>query len=108
MTKPKTYGEYADQTPDAHVDSRVRDREITDEAWVMLNMEDELSPEIVQKLKVTKGRRTYVDYYDEYHSSKMKEGGLCEAVMDHILYELSMIHEDMISDVSPNRKEIER
>lgn len=44
----------------------------------------------------------------EYHSSKMKEGGLCEAVMDHILYELSMIHEDMISDVSPNRKEIER
>ena len=44
----------------------------------------------------------------EYHSSKMKEGGLCEAVMDHILYELSMIHEDMISDVSPNRKELEQ
>lgn len=65
MTKPKTYGEYADQTPDAHVDKRVRDREITDDAWVMLHMEDELRPEIVQKLKVTRGRRTYVDYYDE-------------------------------------------
>lgn len=44
----------------------------------------------------------------EYHSSKMKEGGLCEAVMDHILYELHMINEDMLSDVSPNRKELEQ
>ena len=65
MTKPKTYGEYANQTSDVHVDSRVRDREITDDAWMMLNMEDELRPEIVQRLEVTKGRRTYVDYYDE-------------------------------------------
>lgn len=65
MTRPKTYGEYADQTSDVHVDSRVRDREITDDAWVMLHMEDELEPEIVQKLKVTQGRRTYVDYYDD-------------------------------------------
>lgn len=65
MTRPKTYGEYADQTPGVHVDSRVRDREITDDAWMMLNMEDELEPEIVQRLNVTKGRRTYVDYYDE-------------------------------------------
>ena len=65
MTRPKTYGEYAEQTPDVHVDSRVRDREITDDAWVMLHMEDELEPEIVQRLNVTKGRRTYVDYYDE-------------------------------------------
>ena len=65
MTRPKTYGEYAEQTPDVHVDKRVRDREITDDAWMMLHMEDELEPEIVQKLKVTKGRRTYVDYYDE-------------------------------------------
>lgn len=65
MTRPKTYGEYADRTPDVHVDSRVRDREITDDAWVMLHMEDELEPEIVQKLKVTQGRRTYVDYYDD-------------------------------------------
>lgn len=65
MTRPKTYGEYANQTSDVHVDSRVRDREITDDAWVMLHMEDELEPEIVQKLKVTRGRRTYVDYYDE-------------------------------------------
>lgn len=65
MGRPKTYGEYADQTPDVHVDSRVRDREITNDAWMMLNMEDELRPEIVQRLKVTKGRRTYVDYYDE-------------------------------------------
>lgn len=65
MTRPKTYGEYADQTPDVRVDSRVRDREITDDAWMMLHMEDELRPEIVQRLKVTEGRRTYVDYYDE-------------------------------------------
>lgn len=65
MERPKTYGEFADQTPDVHVDSRVRDREITNDAWMMLRMEDELRPEIVQKLKVTKGRRTYVDYYDE-------------------------------------------
>ena len=65
MTRPKTYGEYAEQTPDVHVDSRVRDREITDDAWVMLHTEDELEPEIAQKLKVTQGRRTYVDYYDD-------------------------------------------
>lgn len=65
MTRPKTYGEYADQTPDVHVDDRIRDREITDTAWMMLQMEDELRPEIVQRLKVTKGRRTYVDYYDD-------------------------------------------
>ena len=65
MTRPKTYGEYADQTPDVHVDSRVRDREITDDAWMMLCMEDELRPEIVQKLSVTKGKRTYIDHYDE-------------------------------------------
>ena len=65
MGRPKTYGEYADQTPDVHVDSRVRDREITDDAWMMLHMEDELRPEIVQRLKVTEGRRTYVDYYDD-------------------------------------------
>lgn len=51
MTRPKTYGEYAEQTPDVHVDSRVRGREITDDAWMMLHMEDELRPEIVQKLK---------------------------------------------------------
>ena len=65
MTRPKTYGEYAEQTPDVHVDSRVRGREITDDAWMILHMEDELRPEIVQKLKVTRGRRTYVDYYDD-------------------------------------------
>lgn len=65
MTRPKTYGEYANQTSDVHVDKRVRDREITDTAWMMLQMEDELRPEIVQRLKVTKGRRTYVDYYDD-------------------------------------------
>lgn len=65
MGRPKTYGEYVDQTPDVHVDSRVRNREITDTAWMMLQMEDELRPEIVQRLKVTKGRRTYVDYYDD-------------------------------------------
>lgn len=65
MTRPKTYGEYAEQSPDVHVDIRARDREITDDAWVMLHMEDELRPEIVQRLNVTKGRRTYVDYYDE-------------------------------------------
>ena len=65
MTKPKTYGEFADEMHDVHIDERVRDREITDDAWLMLHMEDELRPEIVQRLKVTKGRRTYVDYYDE-------------------------------------------
>ena len=65
MTRPKTYGEYANQTSDVHVDSRVRDREITNDAWMMLNMEDELEPEIVQRLKVSEDRRTYVDYYDE-------------------------------------------
>ena len=65
MTRPKTYGEYANQTSDVHVDKRVRDREITDDAWMILHMEDELEPEIVQKLKVTNGRRTYVDYYDD-------------------------------------------
>ena len=41
------------------------------------------------------------------HSAK-SESDLCGVVMDHILYELHMINEDMLSDVSPNRKEIER
>lgn len=38
------------------------------------------------------------------HSAK-SESDLCDVVMDHILYELHMINEDMLSDVSPNRKE---
>lgn len=38
------------------------------------------------------------------HSAK-SESDLCGVVMDHILYELHMINEDMLSDVSPNRKE---
>lgn len=33
MTKPKTYGEFADQMQDVHIDERVRDREISEDAW---------------------------------------------------------------------------
>lgn len=46
MTKPKTYGEFADTTPTVYVDIRVRDREITDDMWRVLNTENELSPAI--------------------------------------------------------------
>lgn len=41
MTKPKTYGEFADQMQDVHIDERVRDREIIDDAWQ--NWEDILA-----------------------------------------------------------------
>lgn len=33
MTRPKTYGEYANQTPNVTVDIRVRDRGITADMW---------------------------------------------------------------------------
>ena len=65
MTKPKTYGEYADQTPNVTVDIRVRDREITDDAWRVLNAENELSPDIVEQFNMCGDKHTYIDYHDD-------------------------------------------
>ena len=65
MTRPKTYGEYADQTPDVTVDIRVRDREITDDMWRVLNAENELSPDIVEQLNMCGDKHTYIDYHDD-------------------------------------------
>lgn len=38
MTRPKTYGEFADANEYIRVDERLRDREISDDAWRILNM----------------------------------------------------------------------
>lgn len=65
MTKPKTYGEYADQTPNVTVDIRVRDREITDDAWRVLNAEDELPQDIVEQFNMDSDKHTYIDYHDD-------------------------------------------
>lgn len=65
MNRPKTYGEYADQTPDVTVDIRVRDREITNDMWRVLNAENELSPDIVEQFNMGGDKHTYIDYYDD-------------------------------------------
>lgn len=65
MTRPKTYGEYANQIPNVTVDIRVRDREITDNAWRVLNAENELSPDIVEQFNMGGDKHTYIDYYDD-------------------------------------------
>lgn len=65
MTKPKTYGEFADTTPTVYVDIRVRDREITDDMWRVLNAENELSPDIVEQFNMGSDKHTYIDYYDD-------------------------------------------
>lgn len=60
MTRPKTYGEYADQTPNVTVDIRVRDREITDDAWRVLNAENELPQDIVEQFNMDSDKHTYM------------------------------------------------
>lgn len=65
MTKPKTYGEYADQTPNVTVDIRVRDRESIDDMWRVLNAENELSPDIVEQFNMCGDKHTYIDYHDD-------------------------------------------
>lgn len=64
MTRPKTYGEYANRIPNVTVDIRVRDREITDNAWRVLNAENELSTDIVEQFNMGSNKHTYIDYYD--------------------------------------------
>lgn len=61
MTRPKTYGEYANQIPNVTVDIRVRDREITDNAWRVLNAENELSPDIVEQFNMDSDKDTNKD-----------------------------------------------
>ena len=61
MTRPKTYGEYANQAPNVTVDIRVRDREITDDMWRVLNAENELSPDIVEQFNMC-GDKPVVEY----------------------------------------------
>lgn len=65
MTRPKTYGEYANQTSNVTVDIRVCDREITDNAWRVLNAENELSLDIVEQFNMGSDKHTYIDYYDD-------------------------------------------
>lgn len=69
MTRPKTYGEYANQTSNVTVDIRVRNREITDNAWRVLNAENELSLDIsldiVEQFNMDSDKHTYIDYYDD-------------------------------------------
>lgn len=65
MTRPKTYGEYANQAPNVTVDIRVRDREITDDMWRVLNAEDELPQDIVEQFNMGSDKHTYIDYYDD-------------------------------------------
>lgn len=65
MTRPKTFSEFADTTPGVCVDIRVRDREITDDAWRVLNAENELSQDIVEQFNMDSDKHTYIDYYDD-------------------------------------------
>ena len=65
MTRPKTYGEFAEMNEYTRVDERLRDREISDDAWRILNMHNEI-PDVVKKhFDMQDVTQTYVDYYDD-------------------------------------------
>lgn len=51
MTRPKTYGEFADANQYTRVDERLRDREISDDAWRILNMHKEIPQNVKTHLR---------------------------------------------------------
>lgn len=65
MERPKTYGEFAEMNEYTRVDERLRDREISDDAWRVLNMHNEI-PDVVKKhFDMQDVTVSYVDYYDD-------------------------------------------
>ena len=65
MTKPKTYGEFADQMQDVHIDERVRDREISEDAWRILNLHNEIPEDVKDHFDIQDVTVSYVDFYDD-------------------------------------------
>lgn len=62
MERPKTYGEFAEMNEYTRVDERLRDREISDDAWRVLNMHNEI-PDVVKKhFDMQDVTVSYVDY----------------------------------------------
>lgn len=65
MTRPKTYGEYADLMHDVRVDARLHDREISDDAWRILNLHNEIPQNVKTHFGIKDETVACVDYYDE-------------------------------------------
>lgn len=65
MTRPKTYGEFAETNEYTRVDERLRDREISDDAWRILNMHNEIPDAVKKHFDMQDVTQTYVDYYDD-------------------------------------------
>lgn len=65
MTKPKTYGEFAEHNEYVHIDERVRDREITDDAWRILNLHNEIPEDVKEHFDIQDVTVSYVDFYDD-------------------------------------------
>lgn len=65
MTRPKTYGEFADTNEYTRVDERLRDREISEDAWRILNMHKEIPQNVKTHFGIKDETVACVDYYDE-------------------------------------------
>lgn len=65
MTRPKTYGEFADTNEYTRVDERLRDREISDDAWRVLNLHNEIPEKVKEHFDIKDVTQSYVDYYDD-------------------------------------------
>ena len=65
MTRPKTYGEFAETNEYTRVDERLRDREISDDAWRILNMHNEIPEKVKEHFDIKDVTQSYVDYYDD-------------------------------------------
>lgn len=65
MTRPKTYGEFADANEYTRVDERLRDREISEDAWRILNMHKEIPQNVKTHFGIKDETVACVDYYDE-------------------------------------------
>lgn len=65
MTKPNTYGEFAKSNPNTRVDERLHDREITDDAWRILNLHNEIPEDVKDHFDIQDVTISYVDFYDD-------------------------------------------
>lgn len=65
MERPKTYGEFAAINSHTHIDERVKDREISDDAWRVLNLHNEIPEKVKKHFDIQDITQSYVDYYDE-------------------------------------------
>ena len=65
MTKPNTYGEFAKINPNTHVDERLHDREISEDAWRILHLHNEIPQDVKDHFDIQDVTVSYVDYYDD-------------------------------------------